>query len=98
MNVPCRRAGDQRLCCLNVLNTEDHKSLALRKINELAHLLFEALTVVLNGFNSHHLTHISSARGVTDHSGTAADKNNRLVACHLKSLHKAKCHKVTYVK
>ena len=52
---------------------------------------------MLDVLSCHHLSHIGSAGGVADHSGTSADKDNRLVACHLESLHKAKSHKVTNV-
>ena len=49
---------------------------------------------MLNGFGRHHGAHIRSSRGISDHTGSAADKSNRLVACHLKPLHQAKRHEV----
>ena len=75
----------------------DKKCLIVRKVYKTAHLLFKALNVVLDCFLCHHLAHIGSARGVAYHCSTAADKCNRLVACHLESFHKAKSHKVANV-
>ena len=80
------------------LGVVDHKSLAVREVDKTAHLLFEALDVVLNLFLCEHLAHIGTSRGVADHAGAAAEKRDRLVACHLQTLHKAERHKVTYVK
>ena len=73
-------------------------SLVLGKVDESCHLLLEALNIVVDGFGSHHFSHIGLARGVAYHCGAAADKHDRLVSCHLKSFHKAKRHKVTNVK
>ena len=53
---------------------------------------------MLYGFGSHHGTHIGSAGRVADIACAAAYQNDRLVACHLKSFHKAERHKVPYVK
>ena len=75
----------------------DHNSLSLREIYKSAHLLLEASAVMLNGFLGHHLAHIGTSRGVTYHSSSAADKSDRLVSRHLKTLHKAERHKVTNV-
>ena len=53
---------------------------------------------MVDGFLSHHSTHIASSGRVADHCSTASDQGDRLVTCHLQSLHQAKRHKVTYVK
>ena len=52
---------------------------------------------MLNIFLCEHLSHIRLAGGVAYHTRTAAEKRNRLVACHLQTLHKAQRHKVTNV-
>ena len=75
-----------------------HYRLSLGKVDKSAHLLLEALAVMLNGLRGHHLAHIGSSRGVTDHSRSTADKGNGLVSCHLQTLHKAERHKVSNVK
>ena len=75
----------------------DHDSLALGKIYESAHLLLEAVDIMLNGFRSQHLSHIGLAGGVADHSGAAAQQGDGLVACHLEALHQAQSHEVTYM-
>ena len=72
----------------------DHERLAVGKVDEAAHLLFEALTVVLNGLGREHLAHVGLAGGVTDHAGAAAYQCNRLVAGHLHALHQAERHEV----
>ena len=74
-----------------------HKSLAVREINETAHLLFKASNVVLDSFLCEHLSHVRLARRVAYHACSAAQQSDRLVACHLQTFHKAKCHKVTNV-
>ena len=73
----------------------NHLCFAFAEFNKSFHLAFETLSVVVNIFFCKHFSHIGSARGVTNHSSTAADKCNRLVACHLKTFHKSKRHKVT---
>ncbi len=50
-----------------------HQSFAIREINELLHLLFEAGSVVGNVLLGQHLAHIGAAGRVTDHGGAAAD-------------------------
>ena len=52
---------------------------------------------MLYGFGSHHGTHIGSAGRVADIACATAYQNDRLVACHLKTFHKAERHKVPYV-
>ena len=76
----------------------DHKRFSIRKINKTLHLFFEAVDIMLNCFLCHHLTHIGSSGGITDHSGSAAKKCDGTVSCHLKTLHQAKRHKVSYMK
>ena len=75
----------------------DNNCLIFRKIDEPAHLLLEAVHVVLNGFLGHHFPHVGFAGGVADHCRAAADQNDRLVPCHLESLHQAQCHEVSHV-
>ena len=75
-----------------------HKSFSIREIDETAHLLLEAVNIVLDGFFCQHLTHIGPSGRVTDHSCSAAEKGDRTVSCHLQSLHQAKSHEVTYMK
>ena len=53
---------------------------------------------MLNGLLGHHGTHVTSAGGITDHCGTTADQSDRLVTCHLHSLHQAQCHEMSHVK
>ena len=52
---------------------------------------------MLNGLGCQHLTHIGLAGRVAYHAGAAAYQCDRLVACHLESLHQAQCHEVTNV-
>ena len=73
----------------------DHKRLVLAEFDKTAHLLFKAVAVVLNCFGSENRTHIASSGRISDVSRTSAYKGYRLVACYLKSFHKAKSHKVT---
>ena len=76
----------------------DHQCFTIGEIDETGHLFLEAVNVVLDGFFCHHLTHICSSGRVTDHTGTAAEKCDRTVACHLKTFHQAECHKMSYMK
>ena len=76
----------------------NHNCLVVAKFYKAFHLLFKAVTVVLNGFCCHHATHIGSARRVTNVCSTTTYKNYRFIACHLQTLHKAKCHKMTNMK
>ena len=76
----------------------DHKCLAIGEVDEFTHLLLEAVTVMLDGLYRHHGTHIGTSAGVADHAGTAADQGDGLVACHLQTLHQAKCHEVSDMK
>ena len=74
----------------------DHLCLAraLAELDKAAHLLFEALTVVVDRLNRHHRSEIGSSGGISDHSGSAADQRDRLVSGFLQTLHEKKCHKV----
>ena len=73
----------------------DHDGLVVAEFNEAFHLMFETLTVVLNGLRGHHGAHIGTAGGVADIAGAAADQDDRTVPCHLQALHEAESHKVT---
>ncbi len=74
------------------------KSLSFGEIDETGHLLFEALNIVSDGFGRHHFSHVGFSGWVTNHSGTATNQSDWLVACHLETLHKAKGHEVAYMK
>ena len=52
---------------------------------------------MLDDFRGHHGAHIRASRRVANHARASANQGNRLVACHLKTLHQAKRHKVAYV-
>ena len=71
---------------------------AFSEIDKSAHLLTEALTVVLNRLDRHHGTGIGSAGGIPHHARAAAQKRDRPVARHLQSLHQAKGHKMSHMK
>ena len=75
----------------------EHHSLAVAKLNEPFHLLFETVTVVLNRLRGHHGTHIRPAGGVADIAGAAANQCDRAVARHLEPLHQAQRHKVSHM-
>ena len=75
----------------------DHLGLARSELDETAHLLLEALTVMIDLLDGHHLTHIGTTGRVTDHTGTTADQGDRLIAGLLQTLHQGQCHKVTYM-
>ena len=51
----------------------DHQCFSIGKIDKTAHLLLEAITVMLDRFRGQHLAQITSAGRITDHAGTAAD-------------------------
>ena len=76
----------------------DHHCLVVAEFNKTAHLLLEAGDVVVDVLLCKHFSHVGSAGWVTDHACAAAEKGDRSVACHLKSLHKAESHEVTYMK
>ena len=75
-----------------------HERLAFGKVDEFAHLLLEAVAVVLDLLRSHHAPHIRSSGRVADVAGSAADQGDRLVARLLETLHQAQRHKMPYVK
>ena len=50
---------------------------------------------MFNVFSGQHLSHIGSSAGITDHGCTAADQCDRLISCHLQSLHQGQRHKMT---
>ena len=72
----------------------DHLRLALAKLDEALHLLFEALGVVVDVLLGEHLPHIGTAGGVADHGRAAADQGDGLVARHLQTLHQGQRHEV----
>ena len=74
------------------------ESLALREINDLAHLLLEALNIVVDGLNRHHLTHVSTSGRIADHTRAAAHERDRSVACLLHVAHYHHLNEVAYVK
>lgn len=54
--------------------------LAVRKIEEAAHLLLDMRDVVVDGFDGHHLAHVGLAGGVADHRRAAAHQGNGAMA------------------
>ena len=72
--------------------------LSIRKVDETAHLLFEAVHVVLDCFFCHHLAHIGSSRRIANHRCTTADQCNWFIAGHLQTLHQTECHKMSDMK
>ena len=58
----------------------DEKRFVIGKIDETAHLLFEAVNIVLNLFRCQHFPHIRFAGRIPDHTGAAAQKGDGLVA------------------
>ena len=80
------------------LGIVQHQGLALAKVDEPAHLLFEAVAVVLNVLGGQHFAHISAAGRVTHHAGAAAQQRNGPVAAGLQALHQAKRHEMAHMK
>ena len=66
----------------------DDNRLALGKIEEAAHLLFNLRNVVVDGFNGHHLAHIGLSGRVANHRGAAAHQRNRTVSRTLHVRHR----------
>ena len=79
------------------LSVIDHNGLPLAKINKPLHLLFKAVTIVLNRLACHHLAHICAAGGIADHAGTSADQGDGPVSRHLEALHQTQGHKVAHM-
>ena len=75
-----------------------HQCLPLGEVNETAHLLLKAGTVMVNHFGGHHLPHIGTTGRISDHTGSASNQGDRLIACCLQTLHQAQRHKVPYMK
>ena len=75
-----------------------HQCFVFGEIDETAHLLLEAVAVVLDRLFCHHLAHVGTSGRVADHRRTASDQGDRLVACLLQTLHQAKCHEVSDMK
>ena len=74
-----------------------HHSLVFTKLDETAHLLLKALTVVIDGLFGHHASHVGSSGRIAYHSGSATDQCNRFVSCHLKPLHQAQSHEMPHM-
>ena len=74
-----------------------HLGLALAKLDEALHLLFEAGAVVLDGLPGHHGAHVRAAGGIADHGGAAADEGDGPVARHLQALHQGEGHEMAHV-
>ena len=53
---------------------------------------------MLDDLRSHHGSHITAAGRISYHTGAAADEGNGLIARHLETFHKAKGHKMAYMK
>ena len=57
------------------------------EFDKFAHLLLEAFAVMINRFGCHHGSHITSSGRIPDHAGSTANQSDRLISCHLQSLH-----------
>lgn len=79
------------------LGVVHHHGLALGEIDETAHLLLEAVAVVLDDLWGHHGAHIGTAGGISDHTGAAADQGDGTVARHLQALHQAQGHEMSHM-
>ena len=73
----------------------EHDGLIRAKFDKALHLTLEAFGIVVDVLRGEHLAHIGATRGITDHSGTAANEGNGTVPCHLQALHQRQGHKVT---
>ena len=67
------------------------------ELDETAHLLFEALAVVVDGLFRHHGAQVAPAGRVANHARAAANQRDRPVPRHLQPLHQAQCHEMPYV-
>ena len=72
--------------------------LVIRKVYETAHLLFEAVYIVLDRLLRHHLAHIGTTGRITDHGCTSTDQGDWFVSCHLQTLHQAQSHEMSDMK
>ena len=72
-----------------------HQRLAIGKVNETAHLLLEAIAIVLDHFSSHHFAHVGLPGRISDHRRTAADEANGTVPCALHMSHDHHAQKMT---
>ena len=64
-----------------------HHGFSFTEFNEFAHLLLEAFAVMIDRFGCHHGSHITSSGRIPDHAGSTANQSDRLISCHLQSLH-----------
>ena len=67
----------------------DDNRLVVGEIKETAHLLLDALDVVVNRLDGHHLAHVGLAGRVADHCRAAAHQRNRAMsrALHVRHRH-----------
>ena len=72
-----------------------HYGLISAEIYEAFHLSAETGNIVIDRFTCHHFTHIRLARRIPDHAGSASEKGNRFISCHLQPFHQAQGHKMT---
>ena len=76
----------------------DHECFSVGEVDKTAHLDLEAIDIVLNCLFCEDLSQILTTGRIADHSCSASKKRDRLIAGHLKSLHKAQRHEMTYMK
>ena len=74
-----------------------HLGLALTKLDEPLHLLFEAVAVVLDDLRRHHRAHVRPAGGGSDIACAAANEDDGAISRHLKALHQAQGHEVAHM-
>ncbi len=75
----------------------DHEGLVGPELDKAAHLLFEALAVVVDLVDSHHAAQVLAAGRISDHASAAAHQGDRFVARLLQPLHQKQGHKMTNV-
>ena len=74
-----------------------HGMLFFPEFYKAAHLSLKAFTVMFNGFLRHHSAQVTPARRVSYHACASANQCNRLISCHLQTLHQAKRHKMPHM-
>ena len=73
----------------------DHDGFTFAEINESLHLTLEALGIVVDVLLRQHFAHVGAAGRVANHSRASANQSNRLIACHLQTLHECQRHEMT---
>ena len=73
----------------------EHDGFVLAKFDKTLHLPLKAPRIMINILLGEHLTHISTARWISNHGGAAAYQGNRTVARLLKPLHQRQRHKMS---